>query len=186
MNFLFANLKDRDFLVQRISDFLQRTPDSSDTGPLSPTAQSVGHSTHVQPWTDVFSGLIVQYDVLCRLQAPTNMASCAAHECSQRRHHYHPDLPTASHSLLQLYHQNVPEDLGPKAVRTTILLGGREHLSRLSTTFQSQWQLPVLERWGLLFSLNRQWFPVFTGKFCPLFPFKKKAIEASFPRIIKS
>uniref|UniRef100_A0A8C5FK24 TBC1 domain family, member 9 (with GRAM domain) n=1 Tax=Gadus morhua TaxID=8049 RepID=A0A8C5FK24_GADMO len=27
MNFLFANLKDRDFLVQRISDFLQRTPD---------------------------------------------------------------------------------------------------------------------------------------------------------------
>ncbi|XP_028316318.1 TBC1 domain family member 9B-like [Gouania willdenowi] len=29
MNFLFANLKDRDFLVQRISDFLQRTPDGS-------------------------------------------------------------------------------------------------------------------------------------------------------------
>ncbi|XP_024918795.1 TBC1 domain family member 9B isoform X2 [Cynoglossus semilaevis] len=28
MNFLFANLKDRDFLVHRISDFLQRTPDS--------------------------------------------------------------------------------------------------------------------------------------------------------------
>lgn len=40
MNFLFANLKDRDFLVQRISDFLQRTPDSSwgDTSPL------MGHS----------------------------------------------------------------------------------------------------------------------------------------------
>uniref|UniRef100_A0A8C6KHG7 TBC1 domain family member 9B n=1 Tax=Nothobranchius furzeri TaxID=105023 RepID=A0A8C6KHG7_NOTFU len=29
MTFLFANLKDREFLVQRISDFLQRTPDSS-------------------------------------------------------------------------------------------------------------------------------------------------------------
>ncbi|XP_075872738.1 TBC1 domain family member 9B isoform X2 [Nelusetta ayraudi] len=29
MTFLFANLKDRDFLVQRISDFLQRTPDSA-------------------------------------------------------------------------------------------------------------------------------------------------------------
>uniref|UniRef100_A0A8C2Z0A2 TBC1 domain family member 9B n=1 Tax=Cyclopterus lumpus TaxID=8103 RepID=A0A8C2Z0A2_CYCLU len=42
MNFLFANLKDRDFLVQRISDFLQRTPDSSwgDTSPLS----LIGHS----------------------------------------------------------------------------------------------------------------------------------------------
>uniref|UniRef100_A0A8C9UEK6 TBC1 domain family member 9B n=1 Tax=Serinus canaria TaxID=9135 RepID=A0A8C9UEK6_SERCA len=30
MTFFFANLKDRDFLVQRISDFLQRTPMSSD------------------------------------------------------------------------------------------------------------------------------------------------------------
>ena len=36
MNFLFANLKDRDFLVQRISDFLQRTPDRmwSDANPI--------------------------------------------------------------------------------------------------------------------------------------------------------
>uniref|UniRef100_A0A3Q4FZQ5 TBC1 domain family member 9B n=1 Tax=Neolamprologus brichardi TaxID=32507 RepID=A0A3Q4FZQ5_NEOBR len=43
MNFLFANLKDRDFLVQRISDFLQRTPDSSwgDTNLLSQISHSV-------------------------------------------------------------------------------------------------------------------------------------------------
>uniref|UniRef100_A0AAQ5X5R3 TBC1 domain family member 9B n=1 Tax=Amphiprion ocellaris TaxID=80972 RepID=A0AAQ5X5R3_AMPOC len=43
MTFLFANLKDRDFLVQRISDFLQRTPDSlwGDTSPLSLIGQSV-------------------------------------------------------------------------------------------------------------------------------------------------
>ncbi|KAK7916778.1 hypothetical protein WMY93_012539 [Mugilogobius chulae] len=39
MNFLFANLKDRDFLVQRISDFLQRTPDSP---PIGPTLSTVG------------------------------------------------------------------------------------------------------------------------------------------------
>ncbi|XP_055016894.1 TBC1 domain family member 9B-like isoform X2 [Boleophthalmus pectinirostris] len=38
MNFLFANLKDRDFLVQRISDFLQRTPDSP---PIFPTMSTV-------------------------------------------------------------------------------------------------------------------------------------------------
>lgn len=44
MNFLFANLKDRDFLVQRISDFLQRTPDSSEAAPLFPTAPSVTSS----------------------------------------------------------------------------------------------------------------------------------------------
>lgn len=43
MNFLFANLKDRDFLVQRISDFLQRTPDScrGDAHPLSLIGPSV-------------------------------------------------------------------------------------------------------------------------------------------------
>lgn len=55
------------------------------------------------------------------LQAPTKMTSSAGNECTQRKLHYHPDLPTASHSLLQLYHQNGPEDLGPKAVRTTIV-----------------------------------------------------------------
>lgn len=40
MNFLFANLKDRDFLVQRISDFLQRTPDGS-WGDVAPLAAAV-------------------------------------------------------------------------------------------------------------------------------------------------
>uniref|UniRef100_A0A7N8X0Q5 TBC1 domain family member 9B n=1 Tax=Mastacembelus armatus TaxID=205130 RepID=A0A7N8X0Q5_9TELE len=83
MNFLFANLKDRDFLVQRISDFLQRTPDSSygDTSPLS----LIGHSV------------------------PS--------ESVHRGRHFHPDLPTASQGLLQLYHQDAPEDLGPKAMK---------------------------------------------------------------------
>uniref|UniRef100_A0A8D0ABT6 TBC1 domain family member 9B n=1 Tax=Sander lucioperca TaxID=283035 RepID=A0A8D0ABT6_SANLU len=38
MNFLFANLRDRDFLVQRISDFLQRTPDSCWGGATSTPA----------------------------------------------------------------------------------------------------------------------------------------------------
>uniref|UniRef100_A0A8C6KIZ1 TBC1 domain family member 9B n=1 Tax=Nothobranchius furzeri TaxID=105023 RepID=A0A8C6KIZ1_NOTFU len=46
MTFLFANLKDREFLVQRISDFLQRTPDSSwfDTSPPSLIGSSVCQS----------------------------------------------------------------------------------------------------------------------------------------------
>uniref|UniRef100_A0A7N6B860 TBC1 domain family, member 9 (with GRAM domain) n=1 Tax=Anabas testudineus TaxID=64144 RepID=A0A7N6B860_ANATE len=84
MNFLFANLKDRDFLVQRISDFLQRTPDSSwgDTSPLSLIGHSVCHLSSVH-----------------------------------RGRHYHPGLPTASQSLLRLYHQNAAEDLGPKAMK---------------------------------------------------------------------
>lgn len=32
MTFLFANLKDRDFLVQKISDFLQKTPSKQPSG----------------------------------------------------------------------------------------------------------------------------------------------------------
>uniref|UniRef100_A0A8D0A4X0 TBC1 domain family member 9B n=1 Tax=Sander lucioperca TaxID=283035 RepID=A0A8D0A4X0_SANLU len=80
MNFLFANLRDRDFLVQRISDFLQRTPDScwGDSSPLA----LIGHSVS-----------------------------------SDMGRHFHPGLPTASQGLLQLYQQDAPEDLGPKAMK---------------------------------------------------------------------
>ncbi|XP_029283098.1 TBC1 domain family member 9B isoform X2 [Cottoperca gobio] len=93
MNFLFANLKDRDFLVQRISDFLQRTPDSSwgDTSPLS----LIGHS------------------------GSSSAPSCpaAGSDSVHRGRHYHAALPTASQGLLQLYHRDAPEDLGPKAMK---------------------------------------------------------------------
>lgn len=87
MNFLFANLKDRDFLVQRISDFLQRTPDSwtCDSSPLA----LIGHLA----------------------------SSSAGAEPVQKEHHYHRGLPTASQSLLQLYHQDFAEDLRPKAMK---------------------------------------------------------------------
>uniref|UniRef100_A0A4W5LN24 TBC1 domain family member 9B n=1 Tax=Hucho hucho TaxID=62062 RepID=A0A4W5LN24_9TELE len=44
MTFLFANLKDRDFLVQRISDFLQRTPESGHS-----VSQSEGRSPPPPP-----------------------------------------------------------------------------------------------------------------------------------------
>ncbi|XP_033485569.2 TBC1 domain family member 9B isoform X1 [Epinephelus lanceolatus] len=93
MNFLFANLKDRDFLVQRISDFLQRTPDSSwgDTSPLS----LIGHSASSS--------------------APASLS--AGSESVHRGRHYQSGLPTASQGLLQLYHRDTPEDLGPKAMK---------------------------------------------------------------------
>ncbi|KAE8286382.1 TBC1 domain family member 9B [Larimichthys crocea] len=92
MNFLFANLKDRDFLVQRISDFLQRTPDSSwgDTSPLS----LIGHSA----------------------SSSTPLSSSAGSESVHRGRHYHPGLPSQP-GLLQLYHRDAPEDLGPKAMK---------------------------------------------------------------------
>lgn len=40
MTFLFANLKDRDFLVQRISDFLQKTPSKQPGGSTGGTKAS--------------------------------------------------------------------------------------------------------------------------------------------------
>uniref|UniRef100_A0AAQ5YK75 Rab-GAP TBC domain-containing protein n=1 Tax=Amphiprion ocellaris TaxID=80972 RepID=A0AAQ5YK75_AMPOC len=97
MTFLFANLKDRDFLVQRISDFLQRTPDSlwGDTSPLSLIGQSVR-----------------QAQLRLRVSSSFDPASSI-----QKGRHYHPGLPTASQGLLQLYHQDALEDLGPKAMK---------------------------------------------------------------------
>lgn len=57
------------------------------------------------------------------LQVSTDVSPCAGNEPAPRRLHYHPELPTASQSLLQLYHHKLQEDLGPKAVRANILLG---------------------------------------------------------------
>ncbi|XP_068596721.1 TBC1 domain family member 9B-like [Brachionichthys hirsutus] len=98
MNFLFANLRDRDFLVQRISDFLQRTPDGlrGDAHPLS----LIGHSVR----------LFVPYS------QPKVCEPVPASEVNERRR-YHRGLPTASQGLLQLYQRNAPEDLGPKAMK---------------------------------------------------------------------
>uniref|UniRef100_A0A8C7KCK8 TBC1 domain family member 9B n=1 Tax=Oncorhynchus kisutch TaxID=8019 RepID=A0A8C7KCK8_ONCKI len=90
MTFLFANLKDRDFLVQRISDFLQRTPESGHSGSPSPSTTPLSSS----------------------LPTPTG----AAGEPSQRRH-YSPSLPTATQSLLHIYQKDAPEEHGPKATK---------------------------------------------------------------------
>lgn len=51
MTFLFANLKDRDFLVQRISDFLQKTPSKpagSSTGGTAPEVRKPRRSSQNQ------------------------------------------------------------------------------------------------------------------------------------------
>ncbi|XP_029368618.1 TBC1 domain family member 9B isoform X4 [Echeneis naucrates] len=117
MNFLFANLKDRDFLVQRISDFLQRTPDNTwgDTSPLSLIGHSVCHSCH-KCSDKVFP---VHSDLLMCPQAASSAPSSSTAGCESvhRGRHYHPGLPTARQALLQLYHQDGPEDLGPKAMK---------------------------------------------------------------------
>ncbi|XP_076861909.1 TBC1 domain family member 9B isoform X2 [Brachyhypopomus gauderio] len=94
MTFLFANLKDRDFLVQRISDFLQRTPDRL----CGLTGQSETPSPSTPP------ALPLTPPVLGMGELPQGP-------------HYSPSLPTAKHSLLHIYQKDRPEDLGPKATK---------------------------------------------------------------------
>ncbi|XP_016142577.1 TBC1 domain family member 9B-like [Sinocyclocheilus grahami] len=94
MTFLFANLKDRDFLVQRISDFLQRTPER----PCGLITQSENPSPSTPP------SLPPSPPVLGLGEMPQNQ-------------HYSPNLATAKKGLLQIYQQDVPEELGPKATR---------------------------------------------------------------------
>ena len=48
--------------------------------------------------------------------APVSLS--AGSDLAHKGRHYHSGLPTASQGLLQLYHRDAPEDLGPKAVST--------------------------------------------------------------------
>uniref|UniRef100_A0AAR2JSM1 Rab-GAP TBC domain-containing protein n=1 Tax=Pygocentrus nattereri TaxID=42514 RepID=A0AAR2JSM1_PYGNA len=97
MTFLFANLKDRDFLVQRISDFLQRTPDRL----CGLTGQSVSHS-NTKGSTP--TSLPPTPPVLGTGELPLVQ-------------HYSSSLPTAKQGLLSIYQKDQTEDLGPKATK---------------------------------------------------------------------
>nr|XP_019572504.1 PREDICTED: TBC1 domain family member 9B isoform X4 [Rhinolophus sinicus] len=71
MTFLFANLKDRDFLVQRISDFLQKTPSKQALPapqealgqPASPTSHQQGAPTASQGLLKLFQGNMPMEDL---------------------------------------------------------------------------------------------------------------------------
>ncbi|KAM9311308.1 TBC1 domain family member 9B [Gastrophryne carolinensis] len=95
MTFLFANLKDRNFLVQRISDFLQKTSSQGaggDNGGEQRAASRKG------------SGGNNSYEASPSC-SPTDEGSVK----SARG-----DAPTASHGLLQLFQRELTEELGPK------------------------------------------------------------------------
>ncbi|KAK2501404.1 hypothetical protein MC885_004308 [Smutsia gigantea] len=103
MTFLFANLKDRDFLVQRISDFLQKTPSKQ------PSVSGVGRKASTM--------------------GPAPESSCAPQEVSEQpasptsplgghQSSHVQEAPTASQGLLKLFQRNVPmEDLGAKGAK---------------------------------------------------------------------
>uniref|UniRef100_A0A5F8HEG7 TBC1 domain family member 9B n=1 Tax=Monodelphis domestica TaxID=13616 RepID=A0A5F8HEG7_MONDO len=95
MTFLFANLKDRDFLVQRISDFLQKTSakkthgNREKAGVMDP-AQEEGSDLPASPSSTLSSSLTSFLE----------------------------EAPTASHGLLKLFQKNSSiEFLGPKEAK---------------------------------------------------------------------
>ncbi|XP_066128560.1 TBC1 domain family member 9B isoform X2 [Saccopteryx bilineata] len=98
MTFLFANLKDRDFLVQKISDFLQKTsskqPGGSSTGRKASGLDSAPEEASEQP------------------VSPTTPWGGRQSSLAQ-------EAPTASQGLLKLFQRNAPvEDLGAKGAET--------------------------------------------------------------------
>ncbi|XP_019572501.2 TBC1 domain family member 9B isoform X1 [Rhinolophus sinicus] len=95
MTFLFANLKDRDFLVQRISDFLQKTPSKQVGGSGSGRNSSIGDPAP--------EALPAPQEALGQPASPTSHQQGA---------------PTASQGLLKLFQGNMPmEDLGAKGAK---------------------------------------------------------------------
>lgn len=103
MTFLFANLKDRDFLVQRISDFLQKTPlkKSGDSG---------------RKWKENFSVTgCEEFPELSSSSPPAVSPTSALNK--QLASFCTGEVPTASQGLLKLFRKNSEELLGPKGAK---------------------------------------------------------------------
>ncbi|XP_068134501.1 TBC1 domain family member 9B isoform X2 [Hyperolius riggenbachi] len=100
MTFLFANLKDRNFLVQRISDFLQKTSlqraGGDNGGEQKGAARKGSKGNNTYETTKLTS------------DSPTDDGSTIPQRPSCG------DAPTASHGLLKLFPREQTEDQGPK------------------------------------------------------------------------
>nr|XP_045007660.1 TBC1 domain family member 9B isoform X2 [Jaculus jaculus] len=103
MTFLFANLKDRDFLVQRISDFLQKTPSKHLGGII------VGRKTSIVD--SVLESFPVPQETSEPPTSPSSPLSSPPSFSAQ-------EVPTASQGLLKVFQRNSPmEDLGAKGAK---------------------------------------------------------------------
>uniref|UniRef100_A0A8B9VGI5 TBC1 domain family member 9B n=1 Tax=Anas zonorhyncha TaxID=75864 RepID=A0A8B9VGI5_9AVES len=95
MTFFFANLRDRDFLVQRISDFLQRTPSKKPCGINICIFQEVPELPSSSPLA---------------VSPPSALNNRPVNFCAG-------EVPTASQGLLKLFRRNSEELLGPKGAK---------------------------------------------------------------------
>ncbi|KAM6474578.1 TBC1 domain family member 9B isoform 2-T2 [Liasis olivaceus] len=106
MTFLFANLKDRDFLVQRISDFLQKT--SSKQTCHSGREQKKSVSDHA-------------YEEIPELSPNSPPADSPASPLNNQLGNFCTDeTPTASQGLLKLLRINLEESSGEKLAKETM------------------------------------------------------------------
>ncbi|XP_054422255.1 TBC1 domain family member 9B isoform X3 [Pteronotus mesoamericanus] len=103
MTFLFANLKDRDFLVERISDFLQKTSSKQPGSGSSGRKASVGDPAPEPapaPWE------------------PPEQPASPTSPCGGRQGSLAQQAPTASQGLLKLFQRDaLVEDLGAKGAK---------------------------------------------------------------------
>ncbi|XP_021032339.1 TBC1 domain family member 9B isoform X1 [Mus caroli] len=103
MTFLFANLKDRDFLVQRISDFLQKTPSKQTGSSVGGTKASVSDPAPESLPTPQEAS-----------EPPANPSSPLSSPPSFSTQ----EIPTTSQGLLKVFQKNSPmEDLGAKGAK---------------------------------------------------------------------
>uniref|UniRef100_A0A4W4GDT9 TBC1 domain family member 9 n=1 Tax=Electrophorus electricus TaxID=8005 RepID=A0A4W4GDT9_ELEEL len=108
MTFLFANLKDRDFLVQRISDFLQQTSSKIHlefTGSLNSSYDEVGGT----PTSCTAQGSLLSY---------TPHRSSLGSDESERQFNLNDNsVPTATQALMTMYRRRSPEEFNPKLAK---------------------------------------------------------------------
>ncbi|KAG9462738.1 hypothetical protein GDO78_023236, partial [Eleutherodactylus coqui] len=100
MTFLFANLKDRNFLVQRISDFLQKTS-------LQKAGGDNGGDQRGAMWKGS-TGNGTYEPLKFALSSPTGDGPRLLQKT------YNTEAPTASHGLLKLFQRETNEELGAK------------------------------------------------------------------------
>uniref|UniRef100_A0A8C1R8J5 TBC1 domain family member 9 n=1 Tax=Cyprinus carpio TaxID=7962 RepID=A0A8C1R8J5_CYPCA len=105
MTFLFANLKDRDFLVQRISDFLQQTTskiyfEREITGSLSSSDDEV--------YSQQGSALSC---------SPQRSALSSDGERDRQFNLNESRVPTATQALMTMYRRRSPEEFNPKLAK---------------------------------------------------------------------
>uniref|UniRef100_A0A8C7VB74 TBC1 domain family member 9 n=1 Tax=Oncorhynchus mykiss TaxID=8022 RepID=A0A8C7VB74_ONCMY len=103
MTFLFANLKDRDFLVQRISDFLQQT-----TSKIYFERETTG---------SVNSSDDEQGSLLSSSPQRSSLGSEGSSEGERQFNLNDNSVPTATQALMTMYRRRSPEEFNPKLAK---------------------------------------------------------------------